>query len=263
MFDAASATKRGLLSVYLTAGYPDLDRSRLAFEAAIEGGADWLEVGIPFSDPVADGPMLQRASAAALRAGTKVGEALAVARAVRARHPDIPLVAMTYANLVQRHGWRGFAGALRDAGLDGLIVPDVPLEEAAPLREALASAGLAHIPLVTPTTDEGRMAAIAKTATGFLYVVSNVGVTGQGDVGKLVASTLARARKAAASVPLVVGFGVSTAADVGRLHRLGAQGVIVGSHVVHALERGEDVARTVAALKGAPRATLGSGAARG
>lgn len=252
-FEKAAADGRGLLSIYLTAGHPDLERSRRNFEAAIAGGADFVEVGIPFSDPVADGPAIQAAAAHALKGGTKVADALALARALRNAHPDTPMVAMTYANLVQRHGWDGFARALAEAGVDGLIVPDVPLEEAGPLREALASHGLAHIPLVTPTTDAARMEAIAGTATGFLYVVANVGVTGQADPGPLVARTVDRARKAAPGIPLAVGFGVRSAGDVQRLLEAGADAVIVGSHAVRVAQDGGDLRAMVAGLSRAAK----------
>src|SRR5207244_4337554 len=153
--------KRAALSIYLPVGFPDLAGSVAAMEAAVRGGADWLEVGLPFSDPAADGPILQAASTQALDAGTRFEDALAVARRLRAAHPDLPLVAMTYANLVHRGGWQATAQRLADAGFDGLIVPDAPLEEAAPLRQALARCGLAHVPLVTPMTEEARMRAIA------------------------------------------------------------------------------------------------------
>lgn len=220
------------LSVYLPFGDPTPADSAAAFTAAIHGGADWLEIGIPFSDPAADGPVLQVASSRALAAGATVAGALAQARRLRAAHPDLPLVAMTYANLVFQRGWTEFCIAASTAGIDGLIVPDVPLEEAEPLRVACRQAGLAHIPLVTPTTPDARMHAIAAKATGFLYVVANVGVTGQATPGHLVAHTIQRARQAAPEVPIAVGFGVRTAADVQRLRSAGADAVIVGSHIV-------------------------------
>jgi tryptophan synthase alpha chain len=230
--------KRAALSIYLPVGYPGLAGSAAAMEAAVRGGADWLEVGLPFSDPAADGPILQAASTAALAAGTRFEDALEAARALRGRHPGLPLVAMAYANLVHRCGWEASAELLRDAGFDGLIVPDAPLEEAGPLRAALARCGLAHIPLVTPTTEAGRMHAIAATATGFLYVVANVGVTGQADPGARVLETVRRARDAAPGVPLMVGFGVRGPDDVRRIRAGGADGCIVGSHVVQRMRQG-------------------------
>lgn len=220
------------LSIYLPFGDPDPDASQRAFEAAIAGGADWLELGFPFSDPAADGPTLQAATTRALAAGATVAGAFTAARTLRARHPRLPLVAMTYANLVHRRGWDTFCRDAAAAGLDGLIVPDVPLEEVAPLRAACAQHGLAHIPLVTPATPDARMHAIAATCTGFLYVVANVGVTGQAGLGALVARTVARARRAGPGLAIAVGFGVRTGADVAALRLAGADAVIVGSHIV-------------------------------
>ena len=252
--DAVRAAKRTGLSVYLPFGDPDAACSRAAIDAALAAGADWLELGIPFSDPAADGPTIQAASARALAGGATVALALEQARQLRAAHPAVPLVAMTYANVVFRRGWDGFAREAAAAGLDGLVVPDVPLEESGPLRAACAAHGLAFIPLVTPTTPDERMASIAATCppTGFVYVVANVGVTG-GDLGPLVAATVARARKAAPATPIAVGFGVRSGDDVKRIRAAGADAVIVGSHVVAARERGgpEAVRREVAALRAA------------
>lgn len=228
---------RAALSVYLPFGYPTVDASHAALAAAVAGGADWVELGIPFSDPAADGPTLQAATAQALQAGATVDGALAAARRLRAAHPELPIVAMTYANIVFRRGWDASCAAASAAGIDGLIVPDVPLEESGPLRAACARHGLAFVPLVTPTTPEARMRAIAATASGFLYVVANVGVTGQADVGALVDETVGRARRAAGTLPIAVGFGVRSPDDVRRLRAAGADAVIVGSHLVATLGR--------------------------
>ena len=249
------ADGRGGLSVYIPFGYPSPAATPALLDAAVAGGADWIELGLPFSDPAADGPVLQAASAAALAAGATVDGALATAKAFRARHPDVPLVAMTYANLVHRRGWAGFAGALADHGLDGLVAPDVPLEESAPLQAALARHGLAHVPLVTPATPDKRMRAVAATATGFLYVVGNVGVTGQADPGPLVGRTVARARAARGDIPVAVGFGLRGPDDVRRILQAGADAAIVGSHLVPALSRGASATRDeVARLSSGTRA---------
>lgn len=249
-FDRLRAEGRGGLSVYLVAGYPDLAASEAAMDAAIQAGADWLEFGIPFSDPAADGPVIEAASAAAIAQGFHVKDGLAAAARLRQRHPDVPLVAMTYANIAYRMGWDAWAKALADAGMDACILPDVPLEESEAVREALAAHGIGWVPLVTPTTPADRMAAIADTATGFLYVVANVGITGQSDPGPLVEATVKRAREAGADVPLAVGFGIAGADDVARVLGAGADAAIVGSHVVAALrDGGPDAVRdAVAAL---------------
>jgi tryptophan synthase alpha chain len=236
--DQVVAEGRGGLSAYIPFGYPRPAATDALLDAAVEGGADWIELGLPFSDPVADGPVLQAASAQALAAGATVDGALAAARRFRARHPAVPLVAMTYANLVFHRGWAGSASALAAAGFDGLLCPDVPLEESAELRRALAAAGLAHVPLVTPATPNARMGAIAETATGFLYVVANVGVTGQADVGPVMQETVRRARATRPGLATAVGFGVRGPEDVARIVAAGADAAIVGSQLVPALGAG-------------------------
>lgn len=221
------------LSIYLPLGHPDLAASEAAVSAAIAGGADWIELGFPFSDPAADGPVIEAATHAAVQAGTTVSDCLAAAARLRKRHPETPFVAMTYANLAHRMGWDRFAAALAAAGIDGLILADVPLEESSPIRAALARHDVAWIPLVTPSSDADRMAAIAATCTGFLYVVGNTGTTGQAGPGALVEATVARAQRAT-QCPIAVGFGIHTAADVQRIQGLGAS-AIVGTAAVRAL----------------------------
>jgi tryptophan synthase alpha chain len=257
---------RGGLSVYVPFGYPRPDATAALLDAAVAGGADWIELGLPFSDPAADGPVLQAASAAALRAGATVQGALDGAARFRERHPDVPVVAMTYANLLHRLGWDASAARLAAAGIDGAIVPDVPLEESGPLLRALHAHGLAHVPLVTPATPDARMAQVAATADGFLYVVANVGVTGQADPGPLMRATVERARRARPGLPVAVGFGVRGPDDVARVLAAGAQAAIVGSQLVPALAAGPEALRAeVARLRpgaaGAARATS-LGAAR-
>lgn len=240
VFARAADEGRGALSIYLPVGHPDPERSAAFFKAALAGGADFVEVGFPFSDPAADGPVIQDATAQALRNGVRVQDGLALGRQLRREAPQAGLVCMTYANIAYRLGWDGFAAALAENGFDACILPDVPLEESGPVREALAKHGIAWVPLVTPTTPPDRMAAIAATATGFLYVVANVGITGQSDPGPLVEATVERARAAGSRVPLVVGFGIASAGDVRRVLRAGADGAIVGSHVVHRITQGAD-----------------------
>ncbi len=240
------------VSVYLAAGHPDLETSEANIRAALEGGADFVEIGIPFSDPAADGPTIEDASAHALKQGTTVDDVLALTARVRADYPSAGLVCMTYANIAYRRGWDRFARDLSSAGFDAAIIPDAPLEEAEPLRAALLRHGLAWVPLVTPTTSADRMRAIANTATGFLYVVANVGTTGQADPGPLVEQVVERARAAGSEVPLVVGFGLQNADDVARVHAAGAQGAIVGSALVQRIADGcspEDVRSFVAGLR--------------
>jgi tryptophan synthase alpha chain len=246
---------RGGLSVYLPAGHPSTQDDHAYFDAAIRGGADFVELGIPFSDPAADGPVIEAATARALRSGTTVAHALHLASRLRNEHADVPILAMTYANVAYRMGWDAFASALAHHGLDGCILPDVPLEESGPVRAALATRRLAWVPLVTPTTPAERMKRIAASATGFLYVVANVGITGQDDPGPLVEKTVARAR--GAGVPLAVGFGIRTARDVRRVLDAGADAAIVGSALVQRVTDGaspDDVAAAVRELLRGTRA---------
>lgn len=255
VFDRLESEGRGGLSIYLPAGHPDRERSAAYFDAAIHGGADWIELGIPFSDPAADGPAIQDATARAVRAGYRVDEALDLAAGLRQDHPDVPLVCMTYANIAHRRGWDRFARELGEHGFDACILPDVPLEESGPVREALRTHGIGWVPLVSPTTPGDRMAGIAATATEFLYVVSNVGITGQDDPGTLVEATVERARAAGADVPLAVGFGIRTADDVVRILAAGADGAIVGSHIVQAITDGGSPDDVEAAVRGLAKGT--------
>ncbi len=230
----ASARQGGALSIYLVSGHPGPGQSEAFFRAAADSGADWIELGIPFSDPGADGPVIQRASTKALQHGHRVEDALRLASSLNG---TVPLVAMTYANIAYHRGWQTFAQELAAAGVDGLILPDVPLEESGPVRDALAAAGVAWVPLVTPMTSTERMRAIAATCTGFLYVVGNVGITGQADPGALVEETVARARSVT-DVPLAVGFGIASPEDVRRVLAAGADAAIVGSHIVRMVDDG-------------------------
>lgn len=250
MFQRTRNEGRGALSIYLPAGHPDLAASEAHIRAAIAGGADFLEIGVPFSDPAADGPVIEAATAAAIRNGVTVAAIFQMVANIRADHPDVPLVCMTYANIAFQFGWDGFADAIAEAGFDGAILADIPLEESAPVRASLERRGLAWIPLVTPTTPGDRMERIAATATGFLYVVANVGTTGQGDPGPLVESVVAAARAAGTDLPLAVGFGLRTADDVARVRAAGADAAIVGSAVVASISDGASPAETEAMVRG-------------
>lgn len=248
----ATEERRAALSIYIPFGFPNLASNSAYLDAIVAGGADWIEMGLPFSDPAADGPILQAATHQALQAGATVDGAFAAIAALRRRHATLPIIAMTYANLVHRRGFASFARDLATAGGDGLIVPDAPLEEAAAIMVPLRKAGLAHIPLVTPATPDGRMAAVAATASGFLYVVSSLGVTGQGG-SDAVAETVRRARPVS-PVPLLVGFGVRTPDDVRRMRSAGADGVIVGTEIARQIQAGatpDDIRRFVAQLRAA------------
>jgi tryptophan synthase alpha chain len=243
-FAAARDEGRIALVPYVVAGYPDAETSHAAALACIDGGADVLEVGLPYSDPLADGATLQRASAVALRAGATLDRSLALVERIAHDRPSVPLVVMGYAN--QLLGGGDGSERVRDlarAGVAGVIVADLTPDEGGPFETAAAAAGLAVVYLVAPTTPPERRAAIARRTSGFLYCVSLVGVTGAraslpASVGRLV-----KAVKATSPVPVAVGFGVSRPAHVRALARSGADGVIVASALVDAMgPDGRDVA---------------------
>lgn len=241
----AGQDKRAALMPYLMGGFPDLETSRAIGDACIDAGADLLELGIPFSDPLADGPVIQAAGARALAAGATTDGVLAVCERLA---PRAPVVLMTYVNIVLARGVERFVGQAADAGAAGLIVPDVPLEESAELRAACDAAGLALVPLVAPTTPDERLARIGARARGFVYAVSVVGTTGEregGDATELLARV-----KAATDVPVALGFGISDAAQAAAAARAGADGVIVGSRLVREAAEADDPAAAVGRLVG-------------
>jgi tryptophan synthase alpha chain len=245
-FEAARASgRRAALMPYLMAGFPDLDRSREIARAYVDGGADLIELGVPFSDPLADGPVIHAAGVAALAAGANVADALSVAREVAG---DVPVVVMCYANLVLARGLECFADMLVSVGASGLIVPDLPLEEAPATLAALDARGLALVPLVAPTTPDERLAQIGARARGFLYTVSVTGTTGERAANDdRLADVIARAR-AHTEVPVAVGFGIATPEQAAAAAAAGAAGVIVGSRLVRAAGESQTPAETVRSL---------------
>jgi tryptophan synthase alpha chain len=241
--------KSAALMPYLMGGYPDLETSCASIEAAIDAGADLIELGVPFSDPLADGPVIHAAGTAALRAGVTPADVLEVCRSVSDR---VPIVLMVYANIVLVDGADSFARRAAEAGAAGLIVPDVPQEEAATIRAACDAAGIALVPLVAPSSTAERIAEIGREARGFVYAVSLAGTTGERDALPPQLPELVERVRAASRVPVAVGFGISKpeqAAAVGAL----ADGVIVGSRVVRAAGEGraDAVGAVVAELAGA------------
>jgi len=231
----ATAGKRAALMPYVMGGYPDLASSRAIGEACAAAGADMLELGIPFSDPLADGPVIHAAATAALASGATVAGVLDVAAALSAR---LPVIVMTYVNTVLAPGVERFVERLAACGVSGLIVPDLPFEEADLLAGPAQDAGIALIPLVAPTTPDERLAAIGARARGFEYVVSVVGTTGERTAaGDAVGALLARAR-AHTSVPLALGFGISSPEQASAAADAGADGVIIGSRLVRAASEG-------------------------
>ena len=236
---------------YMMAGYPDRETSSAVAEAYAES-ADLVELGIPFSDPLADGPTIHAAATAALRAGASMDTALEICEQIGGR---VPVVFMVYANMVLAHGGaEEFAKRAFAAGACGAIVPDLPLEEAEPVRAAFDEVGLALVPLVAPTTPAERRVRICAAARGFVYVVSTVGTTGEREALPAGLADLVGATRAEAEVPVAVGFGIGTpeqAAQVGRV----ADGVIVGSRLVRAAGE-EDPASAVGSFLREARVAL-------
>jgi tryptophan synthase alpha chain len=254
----AGASGRAALMPYLMGGYPTLEDSLAIGAACVRAGADLLELGMPYSDPLADGPVIHAAGTRALAAGANVAGVLELARGLA---PSVPVVLMCYANMVLAPGADAFAARLAQTGACGLIVPDLPLEESAEIRAACDAHGLALVPLVAPTTTPERMAAIGEQARGFLYTVSVVGTTGErlvpSSLSERFAQVLARAR-ASTEVPVALGFGISTPEQARTAADSGADGVIVGTRLVRAAGDapkdpagavGEVVAELAAALR--------------
>jgi tryptophan synthase alpha chain len=227
-FDAAAAEGRAALMPYLMGGFPDQETANAVAHAYADAGADLIELGVPFSDPLADGPVIHAADTAALEAGATLESVLETCAAVSDR---IPVAVMAYVNMIMATGYELFVERLAAAGAAGLIVPDVPLEERGPIAEALHGPGLPLIPLVAPNTPPGRRAEICSTAQGFVYLVSTKGVTGEREALPRELTKLIDDTKGAAEVPVAVGFGISTpeqAATVGKI----ADGVIIGTRLV-------------------------------
>jgi tryptophan synthase alpha chain len=229
-FDANG--KRAALMPYFMGGYPDVAGSLRLGEAIVEAGADLIELGIPFSDPLADGPVIQAAGEQALRAGATFDGVLeGVAKPLAER---VPLVMMCYANPILARGRGAVAAQLAGAGIAGLIVPDLPIDEADELREVCDSAGVALVPLVAPTTTPDRIQKTAAAARGFIYVVSVTGVTGERNELPSGLEAVVSQVQGAATVPVAVGFGVATPEQAGQVAAI-ADGVIIGSRLVRAL----------------------------
>jgi len=230
-FAALRDGRRPGLVTYTTAGDPDREASVRILVAIARAGADVLEVGVPFSDPLADGPVIQRASERALAAGMTLRGTLDVVREVR-REVDTPIVLFTYANPVVRMAPDVFATEARAAGVDGVLILDYPVEEAEPMRASLTRADLDPIFLISPTTTDERIARSAELGKGFLYVISRLGVTGMRDrLADDVASLVARVR-AWAKLPVAVGFGISRPEQVAEACR-SADAAVVGSALVN------------------------------
>ncbi|HUO08535.1 MAG TPA: tryptophan synthase subunit alpha [Phycisphaerae bacterium] len=238
-FEGAKREGRKMLCPFLTAGYPSLEATPELLLAAQQAGADMVEVGIPFSDPVADGPVIQASYTHALARGSTVGKCLAGIAAARKLGVTIPLAAMVSFSIVFKRGTSEFSKACADHGVDGLILPDVPLEEAPAIVDAVREAGLRSTLLVAPTSPAARRAAIARLCDGFVYYLSVSGITGERKALPAdIAPNVAELRKVT-NVPICVGFGISTAEQVREVTRV-ADGAIVGSALIRRLAEVED-----------------------
>ena len=247
---AATFAKGPALLTFVTAG----DGPTAAIlDALVEGGADIIELGMPFTDPMADGPAIQAANIRSLAAGTKTADVLSIATAFRTRHPDVPLVLMGYANPMTIRGPEWFADACVAAGVDGVICVDIPVEEDDSLGDALRAMDIAVIRLATPTTDAKRLPEILNNASGFLYYVSVAGITGLQQAAQTSIDEAVARLKAGTTLPVAVGFGVRTPEQAANIARV-ADGVVVGSAIVeliaeHGANAAGPVRNYVAALK--------------
>jgi len=250
--------KPGLV-VYLTAGDPSLDATREIAVAAIDAGADVIELGVPFSDPLGDGPVIQRAMERAVARGTRLKDVLALAKKIRQARPRAGLVIFTYLNPILRYGMSRFADEAAAAGADGALVIDLIVEEADEYLGEMARVGLAPIFLAAPTSPDERLKAIAAHSKGFIYAISRVGITGTqqsltGDAAALVERVRRFSTTGGSTLPVAVGFGISTREHVAQVGRF-ADAAVVGSAIVELIERSapeaapEAVARFILGLR--------------
>lgn len=246
-FTTLKKRREKALITYLVAGDPDLKATARQIEVMAQAGADIIEVGIPFSDPSADGPVIQRASARALSQGTQLAAVLQVVSEVRQR-VTIPLIFMSYYNPILQYGLTRFCQDAAQAGVDGVIIPDLPVEEAGPLAAVASTKGLAVIPLAAPTSTKQRLAKIASLAQGFIYCVTVTGITGTKQVVTGEIAGLARQIKEFTELPVVAGFGIATPEQAAAVAQH-CDGVVVGSALVRLIEElGENSPQAVADL---------------
>jgi tryptophan synthase alpha chain len=235
LFERTRREGRAAFVAYITAGDPTPADTPALVAALERGGVDLIELGVPFSDPIADGPVIQRASDRALKAGMTLAGVLEIARKIRAAS-KIPILLFTYLNPVLRFGLEKFARVAKDAGADGCLLTDASVEEAEPYVQAMREAGLDTVFLAAPTSTERRLKLVSQFSTGFVYLVSRTGVTGErADVSESVAPLVAKMRRTT-NLPLAVGFGISTPEQAREVAQL-ADGVVVGSAIVRQIER--------------------------
>jgi len=252
LFERLRARGEGAFGAFVMLGDPDLETSAAVLDALVEAGADMLEVGIPFSDPVADGPAIQAAAARAIVAGARTADCFRLLAGMRARHPAVPVGILTYANKVAAHGRERFYQDAAGAGIDSVLVADVPLLEAEPFLAAARTAGVAPVLIAAPNTPTARLARIAAAGEGYTYCVARPGVTGADERVRFAADVIA-ALESAGAPPSVLGFGISRPEHVRLALEAGAAGVICGSAIVERIARGEDVRPFVRSMKAVTR----------
>ena len=248
MFDRLDGD--GAFGAFLMLGDPDLETSARLLDDAVDGGADMIEVGIPFSDPVADGPVIQAAAQRALAAGVRVGDCLELIAALRSRHSDVPIGILTYANIVRARA--GFMRDAAEAGADSLLIADVPALEAEPFTREMEQAGIEPVLIAAANTPDAALARIASLSKAYTYCVSRAGITGIHAAGQFDAGLIDRVKQAGAPPP-IFGFGISKPEHVRAALDAGARGVICGSAIVDLASRHGDVARFVQSLKAVTR----------
>lgn len=237
--DMFASAGRPLFIAFTVAGDPDLERSARAARALIEGGADIIELGVPFSDPVADGPTIQRADTRAIRAGTTPDRVFELVRYIRV-FSNVPVVLLTYYNIVHHHGILQFYRDASEAGVDGILIADMPVEESGPVMGIAAKAGIDQIFMACETTSPERLNRILQNTRGFLYLVSHVGVTGILPGLSPGALAFVRHVRQKTSMPLAVGFGISTPDQATGIINAGADAAITGSAIVTIIEKHAD-----------------------
>ena len=244
----------GAFGVFLMLGDPDLETSAALLDAIVEGGADMVEVGIPFSDPVADGPVIQAAAQRALAAGVRVGDCFDLIAAFRGRHPDVPIGILTYANIVIAR--TGFMRDAAEAGADTLLIADVPALEAERFVRDMEQAGIEPVLIAAANTPDETLRHVAKLSKAYTYCVSRAGITGTHAGGSFDQGLVSRLRSAGAPPP-IFGFGISRPEHVSAALAAGAKGVICGSAIVDLAAHGGDVAGFVRSLKAPTRERVG------
>jgi tryptophan synthase alpha chain len=240
----------GAFGAFLMLGDPDLETSAALLDAVVKGGADMIEVGIPFSDPVADGPVIQAAGQRALSSGVRVGDCLELIASLRRRNSQVPIGILTYANIVRAR--TGFMRDAAEAGADSLLIADVPALEAEPFTLEMEQAGLEPVLIAAPNTPDAVLKRIATLSKAYTYCVSRAGITGTHAGGQFDSGMIERVKQAGAPPP-VFGFGISKPEHVRTALEAGAKGVICGSAIVDLVSRREDVASFVQSLKAVTR----------